>query len=74
MSSEMLTEKCDKHAGVFLLYGHLKCNWGCTLLNAQNKCNFGKYDVDSLSRKGVYPLNSNSWWLAQPAECTVPTN
>eukprot|EP00975_Prorocentrum_lima_P053339 11184653-Prorocentrum_lima.AAC.1 len=31
---------CDKRAGVYLLCGHLKCDWQHTLMNAQNRSNF----------------------------------
>eukprot|EP00975_Prorocentrum_lima_P053767 11281622-Prorocentrum_lima.AAC.1 len=54
--------------------GHVKCNWEETLKNAYNQQEFKGCSMDFLSRKGIYRLNSNSWWLAQPAYESQPTN
>eukprot|EP00975_Prorocentrum_lima_P052232 10941201-Prorocentrum_lima.AAC.1 len=64
----------DQHTGVFLLTGHVRCDWKETLQNLSNRVHFKEYSIESLSNKGVYPLNSNSWWLAQPKRESQPSN
>eukprot|EP00975_Prorocentrum_lima_P001384 298607-Prorocentrum_lima.AAC.1 len=72
-SSNVPKGLCDMRAGVYFLCGHLKCDWQHTLMNAQNRSNFKSHTMDSLSGKGIYPLKSNDWWLAQPVGFSAPT-
>eukprot|EP00975_Prorocentrum_lima_P038314 8054480-Prorocentrum_lima.AAC.1 len=50
-SSTVLQGLRGTHAGVYLLRGHLKCDWQHTLMNAQNRSNFKSHTADSLSGK-----------------------
>eukprot|EP00975_Prorocentrum_lima_P070769 12934008-Prorocentrum_lima.AAC.1 len=50
----------DQRTGVYMLLGHVGCSWEHTLKNVHNQQTFKGYSWDSLNRKGVYPLNSNS--------------
>eukprot|EP00975_Prorocentrum_lima_P056564 11861138-Prorocentrum_lima.AAC.1 len=57
-----------------MLAGHVKCNWEETLKSAHNQAEFKGYSMDSLLRKGVYPLSSGTWFMAQPSYESKPLN
>eukprot|EP00975_Prorocentrum_lima_P026588 5591262-Prorocentrum_lima.AAC.1 len=38
----------DQRTGVYMLAGHVKCNWEETLKNAHNQAEFKGYSMDSL--------------------------
>eukprot|EP00975_Prorocentrum_lima_P004405 954650-Prorocentrum_lima.AAC.1 len=64
----------DRHTEVFLLMGHTRCDWNETLKNLSNQVHFKDHPRYSLFNKGVYPLSSNNWWLAQSARESQPAN
>eukprot|EP00975_Prorocentrum_lima_P050419 10561162-Prorocentrum_lima.AAC.1 len=40
---------CGKRTGVYLIYGHPKCKWEHTLQHEQNRRNWERYTMESLS-------------------------
>eukprot|EP00975_Prorocentrum_lima_P052483 11001151-Prorocentrum_lima.AAC.1 len=50
----------DNHIEVHMSYGHGSCNWEHTLKNAHNQEEFKGYSMESLLRKGVYPIQNRS--------------
>eukprot|EP00975_Prorocentrum_lima_P004501 975498-Prorocentrum_lima.AAC.1 len=57
-----------------MLAGHVSCNWEHTLKNAHNREEFRGYSMGSLLLKGVYPLTSGRWFMAQPSYESRPLN
>eukprot|EP00975_Prorocentrum_lima_P032517 6829496-Prorocentrum_lima.AAC.1 len=42
--------------------------------NIYNRNRFQECTAADFKDKGIYPLNKNSWWLAQPAEGEITGN
>eukprot|EP00975_Prorocentrum_lima_P039409 8281712-Prorocentrum_lima.AAC.1 len=64
----------DQRTSVHVIAGHVKCNWEQIFMSAHNREEFEDCFMDSLERKGVYPLNSCDWYMAQPLQESAPLN